>query len=327
MITAAIRSGLVVMMSGSPGCGKSQAVYQIAETYNLKVIDLRLSQCDPTDLLGFPHIFGNRAGYAPMNTFPIEGDAIPEGYSGWLLFLDEFNSASRETQAAAYKLVLDRAVGTHKLHKNVAIVCAGNLETDNAIVQPLSTALQSRLIHLELIVDHKEWDIWAAKAGFDNRIRDHLKFKPSNLFNFSPDHTDKTYACPRTWEFANRLLKTTDVDHADALPLLAGTLSEGVAREFLAFCKIYKTLPTIDSILSDPTNAIMPGESSAVYALSSGIADNASKENIGKFMLYISRMAFELQVVTLKETIRKSPKLVAHSAVLKWSEEFGAELF
>ena len=157
MVTGFIQAKLVPMLVGSPGCGKSQIIHQIAKEYNLKVIDLRLSQCDPTDLSGFPTTKGNKAGYLPMETFPIEGDKIPEGYSGWMLFLDEMNAASPAVQAAAYKLVLDRMVGIYHLHKNVAIACAGNLETDNAIVQPMSTALQSRLVHLELVVDVKEW--------------------------------------------------------------------------------------------------------------------------------------------------------------------------
>lgn len=102
MITKAIKAKLVPMLVGSPGTGKSMIVQDIAESYGLKLIDMRLSQCDPTDLMGFPNINKEgRAGYAPMETFPIEGDPLPEGYSGWLLFLDEFNSAPPSVQAAA----------------------------------------------------------------------------------------------------------------------------------------------------------------------------------------------------------------------------------
>ena len=106
-------------------------VKSIAEEYNLKMIDLRLAQCDPTDLLGFPHIDGDKARYVPMDTFPLEGDPLPINpvtgiaYSGWLLFLDEFNSADKGVQKAAYKLVLDRMTGLYHLHKNVAISAAG----------------------------------------------------------------------------------------------------------------------------------------------------------------------------------------------------------
>ena len=100
-----LMSKLVPMIHGSPAVGKSSIVLDVAKEYNLKVIDLRLSQCDPTDLMGFPDIARNlhrpKAGYVPMETFPIEGDEIPEGYSGWLLFLDEFNSAPPAVQAAA----------------------------------------------------------------------------------------------------------------------------------------------------------------------------------------------------------------------------------
>ena len=89
------------MLQGSPGTGKSSIIHQVAKDFRLFVIDLRLAQCDPTDLGGFPHIVGKRASYLPMDTFPIEGDAIPEGYDGWLLFLDEMNSASLAVQSAA----------------------------------------------------------------------------------------------------------------------------------------------------------------------------------------------------------------------------------
>ena len=50
MITKFIRAKIVVMLLGSPGIGKSHIVRQIAKEHGLKVIDLRLAQCDPTDL-------------------------------------------------------------------------------------------------------------------------------------------------------------------------------------------------------------------------------------------------------------------------------------
>ena len=101
IITKLIRAQLVPMLQGSPGTGKSSIIHQIAKNFRLFVIDLRLAQCDPTDLLGMPMFSNNRSGYAPMETFPIEGDAIPEGYDGFLLFLDEMNSASLAVQSAA----------------------------------------------------------------------------------------------------------------------------------------------------------------------------------------------------------------------------------
>jgi hypothetical protein len=327
MITSFIKAQLVPMLSGSPGCGKSQIVKDIANNYNLKVIDLRLSQCDPTDLSGFPTIVGKKAGYVPMNTFPIEGDEIPEGFNGWMLFLDEFNSASQAVQAAAYKVVLDRMIGIYKLHKNVAIVCAGNLETDNAIVNPMSTALQSRLVHLELVNDHNIWIEWAESSGIDHRITSYVKFKPGNLYSFKPDHTDQTYACPRTWEFANRVLNVIETDNKDALPMLAGTVSEGIAREFLGFCKIHQGLPTIEKIASNPTGAIVPKEPSVLYALTGSIAHNVTPENFTALMQFIKRLPVEFQVVCLRETVRRNSFVISHAALQQWIKDSSTELF
>lgn len=327
MVAKFIRTKIVVMLHGSPAIGKSAIVQQVANEYGLKLIDLRLAQCDPTDLAGFPTITGEKASYKPMDTFPIEGDVIPKGFNGWLLFLDELNSAAPAIQSAAYKVILDRMVGNHKLHKNVAIVAAGNLETDNAIVQPMSTALQSRMAHLELVVDAKEWVEWASSNGIDHRITSYINFKPDALYTFSPDHTDKTYASPRTWEFANRVLQVADSSSPECLPMLAGTISEGVAREFLGFCKIHLDLPKLTEILQSPTTIPVPTEPSILYAMTGALGANANENNVGPLMKYITRLPVEFQVVTLREVVRRNKKLIQNEAVRNWVTQSAADLF
>ena len=50
LLRAYIEARIVPMVVGSPGVGKSDLVRQVAATYGLKLIDVRLAQCDPTDL-------------------------------------------------------------------------------------------------------------------------------------------------------------------------------------------------------------------------------------------------------------------------------------
>lgn len=226
-----------------------------------------------------------------------------------------------------YKIVLDRMVGQYHLHKNVAIVCAGNKESDNAIVNPMSTALQSRLAHLELVVDAKEWGEWAAEKQLDPRITSYINFKPDSLYTFSPDHTDKTYACPRTWEFADRVLKVADPGDADCMPMLAGTISEGVAREFIGFCKIFKDLPSIQSIIASPTAIKVPVEPSICFAITGAIAHNATMDNFDSLMKFVERMPLEFQVVCLRETVRRNKAMTGHPAVQKWTTTTAIEYF
>lgn len=326
MIEKLIKAKLVPFVVGSPGMGKSSIVHQIAAKHNLYVIDVRLSQCDPTDINGFPKIMGNKAGYVPMNTFPIEGDPIPDGYSGWLIFLDEFNAAPISVQAAAYKLILDRMSGIYRLHPNTALVCAGNLETDNAIVQPMSTAMQSRLAHLELIVDAKEFISYAQKAGFHYYVTTYLQFKPESVYTFKADHTDNTYACPRTWEFASRILKTTDDKDPDRMQLLSGVLSEGMAREIMNWIVIHENVPTIPQIEKTPETVPVPKEISYLWALTGAIGQNCTINNVGRLITYVRRMPKDFQIVTMREAVRRSPSLMGNDQVRKWISESTAEL-
>lgn len=262
-----------------------------------------------------------------MSTFPIESDDVPEGFNGWLLFLDEFNSASPAVQAAAYKLVLDHMVGQYKLHNNVAIVCAGNRDTDNAIVESMSTALQSRLAHIDLTVDYKEWLSWAIDNDIDHRITSFIRFKPSQLYTFNPDHSDHTYACPRTWEFANRIFKDKEPNEELMVHKLSGLISEGVAREFLVFCKIYKSLPSIEDIVGNPEKLDVPDEPSILFALTGMIAHNMTKENADTLIKFIKRMPVEFQVVCLREAIKRNKTITASTAIQKWITDSAVDLF
>lgn len=307
-IITCIEAGLVPFVTSSPGMGKSSIVREIAQEYDLELIDLRLSQCAPEDLMGLPMRVDDRATFVPFVTFPLQGDKLPKGKNGWLLFLDEFNASAKSTQAAAYKVVLDRMVGQEKLHDNVFVVAAGNLATDRAIVNQMSTAMQSRLIHLEMQTNHKEFMEFAVKAGFDHRILGFLEFQPSKLNQFKPDHDDKTFACQRTWEFASKLIKGKDYDDI-SLPLLAGALSEGVAVELHVFMQEYMKLPSYTSVLSAPEGTPVPEAPSTKYALLTMILDRHKRDDFKKIIKFMSKFPPEFQVLYFRGVLQRDPQL------------------
>lgn len=313
-VVRCINHGLVPFIQGSPGCGKSDMVKSIAKKNNLKVIDLRLSQCSPEDLQGYPMRVGNKAEYVPFNTFPIEGDTIPEGYAGYLLFLDEFNGAPKSVQLAAYRLVLDRQVGQHNLHEKVAIVCAGNLTTDKAVTVALSTAMQSRLIHFEMEPDKEDWVNWAIEHGIDSRIISFIQYQPAKLYAFNPNHTDKTFACPRTWEFASRLIKDQVITDTD-ITLLAGTISYGVACEFVKFAEIYQDLPRVEDIVNAPDTFKVPSDMAIKFAAVGHLVEHTTPDNIEKIATYIKRFGPEFEIIYFRMLVQKNPTFQKHTVV------------
>ena len=113
----------------------------------------------------------------------------------------------------------------------------------------------------------------------------------------------------------------------ELLPLLSGTLSEGIAREFITFTKIYKELPTIISIQASPLTVEIPKEPSILFALTGSLAHNITTHNVENLMIYISRLPKEFQVVTLRETIRRKPEMLNNASIQKWVEESAIDLF
>jgi len=310
-------TGLVSFVTSSPGLGKSSIFYQIAAAYRLLPIDLRLSQCAPEDLMGLPmRTTAGKATFAPFTIFPIQGDPLPEGYDGWLLILDEFNSAPKSVQAAAYKIILDKMVGQEKLHENVAIVAAGNLATDKAIVNSLGTAMQSRLIHIEMIADLEEFKAYAYANNFDKRIISFLDFQPSKLHVFKPDHHDKTFPCPRTWEFVSKLIKDKNFNKIN-LALLAGTISEGVATEFYTFLQEFENLPAFKDILGNPEQTPVPPEASTKFALTTSLLDLTNKDSFEQIAKYIQKFPPENQVLFFKNFVKQTPSIRTSTVFLE----------
>jgi len=311
-------AGLVPFIQSSPAMGKSAIVKGIAKDFNLKLIDHRLSTSAPEDLSGLPHFRDDgTATFAPFDTFPTEDTPLPEGKQGWLLFLDEFNSASKAVQAAAYKLVLDKEIGQKKLHPNVVIVCAGNLSTDRAITNPISTAMQSRLIHLTMELNHGEFmeDV-AFKFEWDSRIIAFLNYKPALLHDFRPDHNESTFCSPRTWEFMNKLTKGNEVLVEDA-PLYAGAITSGVAVDFITFTKVYDSLPQVGVITQDPEGTALPHDSATRYATITHLIEFINEDNIDPLVIYVNRLPAEFKVLFFRGLKVQKPKLCTHPAFRK----------
>lgn len=344
-IEECIYSGLVPFVQSSPGLGKSSIMKMIANKLELKLIDHRLSTSAPEDLSGLPGfadvpVYGKNdedediiveyrkeAKFHPFSElFPLRGTLLPEGYQGWMVFLDEFNSASKAVQAASYKLILDKMSGQHHLHDNVVLTAAGNLSTDRAIVNSLSTAMQSRVVHIEMKEDYEEWlyDV-ALPEKYDPRIVAYISQYPGKLMDFRPDHQEKTFCCPRTWEFTNRLIKGKTLDDGHAA-LLAGTITSGTAVDFVQFTKVFHNLVRIEDILQDPVNCRIPQDAGSKWAITASMMEWVTEENFGDFSIYANRFDLVFRILFFRTVLVRHPSLRQHPAFIRALSELSRYL-
>lgn len=275
-IEICLKADLPVFLEGSFGIGKSDLIKSIADKYQLELVDLRLSQCDITDLNGLPKLENGKASFQPFDVFPLEKTPLPKGKHGWLLFLDELNAAERSIQAAAYKLILDRMVGNHKLHENVRIVAAGNKITDNAVVNELSNALRTRLVNIIVNPDFDTWLQWAVQNNIDTRITAYLMSKPTSLFNYVPEKEASTFACPRTWGMLSKVI-TPLKDLEKYGELINGIVGTVAGEEFKTFTKYHYMLPNINDIFNGTVKAKKDEDIGVMYQVMSEVIANVNR--------------------------------------------------
>lgn len=238
-----------IFIWGPPGVGKSSIVRQVHKELGIDFVDLRLGLLEPVDLRGVPFLKNNHNGertvfWARPTFIPSDGEGI--------LFLDEFNVAVPAVQAAAYQLLLDRRVGEHKLGDGWYIVAAGNRETDAAVVYRMPTPNKSRLLHFELEVNVEDWTQWALQNGIHEAVIGFVNYRKDLLLNFDPKSKEKTFPCPRTWEFTSDLLQLGFDDHET----IASAVGIGAATEFLAFYELRDKMPDIDGIISGKVTSL-----------------------------------------------------------------------
>jgi hypothetical protein len=281
-----------VMMWGPPGVGKSQMVAQVAEKHGVPVIDIRLSQMEPSDLRGIPFRSGEHVEWAVPAMLP---DAERHGVEG-ILFLDEITSAPPSVSAAAYQLILDRRLGEYRVPDGWAIFAAGNRQGDRGVTYSMPAPLANRFSHFEVETHLDDWVSWAYQSGIDERLIAFLRFRPELLFDFDPAHNPVAFPSPRSWEFAHRGLKKFE-DHPE---LLQGTLQACVGPaagiELTAFVNSLDQMPDLDAIIAGEQVPV-PKEIDLQYAVAAALVgrairaqdDPAAADVIGNILRYAGR--------------------------------------
>lgn len=235
-----------VMLWGPPGVGKSQIIAGIAKKHAVPLIDIRLSQMEPTDLRGIPFRKGDNVEWSVPAMLP---DAARHGEQG-ILFLDEINAAPPTVSAAAYQLILDRKLGEYTIPDGWAIFAAGNRQGDRGVTYAMPAPLANRFTHYDVEAHLDDWIGWALNNNIDERILGFLRFRPDLLFNYDAAHNPVAFPSPRSWEYAHRAL----YKFADRPDLMTDALQACVGQacgvELKAFVDNLENLPDIDAILA-----------------------------------------------------------------------------
>lgn len=259
-----------VMIWGPPGVGKSQLVCQVAEKHQQPLIDIRLSQMEPSDLRGIPFRNGNNVEWAVPGMLP---DASRHGQRG-ILFLDEITSAPPSVSAAAYQLILDRKLGEYQIPDGWVIFAAGNRQGDRGVTYSMPAPLANRFSHYDFDINLDDWVSWAYQQRIDERVIAFLRFRPELLFDFDPNHNPVAFPSPRSWEFVHRALCKFSDKPQLFLGALQACVGPAAGIEINAFIDNLQHMPDLDSIIRGEQSSV-PKEIDLQYAVASALVGRA----------------------------------------------------
>lgn len=323
LVEDAIDSGTPIMLWGDTGIGKSSIIKQIARSRECGLVDFRASTRDAVDIMGVPRTSDGLTHWCP----PAELPRVDKHGEKGILFIDEITNARMDVQHALYGLVLDGYVGEYTLPEGWVIVAAGNRVTDRSGAGKMSMALANRMAHVTVVPDLDTTTKHFASIGINPVMNAVLRYRPDLLHicldpnaNKNRDAIGPAFPTPRSLEEAAKFLNRPEGRRLRALTMCVGA---GAAAEIEAFVRIFKEMPSLDSIIMDPTGVAVPADNrtDVRYAVSSGLAAKGDADNLQNIITYMGRVGKEFEVACLTDLHRRNPGATHCDAFVKWAVE------
>jgi len=301
-----------IMLHGSMGLGKSSIVRQVGEELGYRIIDLRLSGLESSDVQGIPYVYEGEMMFSTPSWWPKDGEKV-------ILFLDEITNCSVSVQHAAYRLILDRSIQNGKvLGDEVAIIAAGNLKSDRTGAKELLPAANNRFA-MHLFIDSKRaaksFLDWSMSNGIDKDIVAFLSWKEECVF-IPPESGEPAFPTPRSWESASKLKKNHNGDDADLSIKIASSVGSAAAVELMSFIEYNQFLPNWKEMKENEAYSYdMPKNDTAMmYALSVAMAfetinaiDESDVDYINKLATMVGSLDDEIKTVFFR-TLKRKPE-------------------
>lgn len=298
-IYVAIAANVPLIITGSPGMGKTAFVNQLLgpeENWHLEAIIASLR--DPTDFGGLPIKTGDEdVVLAAPRWAKRLTQAVEEGTRA-ALFIDEITTAAPATQAALLRVIHERVVGDLKLPYEVRMIAAANPSDEAAGGYDLEAPLANRFFHYAWDITAKNW-AEGFMQGFpkpnaltipENVDAQLLKYRAlvssyvhkagkGHLLSVPEDEAKRggPWASPRTWEMAAILMSFNEAMYGNTQlnpTLLSGSVGEGEAVAFTNWLK-EQNLPNPRTLLKSPEDFKLPERGDVAYTVLNSVVAEA----------------------------------------------------
>lgn len=317
----------VPFFRGSPGCGKTALIKQVASELRIIYKQAIIAQFDAGELAGLP--FVNPEGTEMIRLRPAYLPPAPR-ISGdddiGIFNLDELPQAFLANQNIASQLVNEWRVGEHQIPMTWSICCTGNRAEDKAGTTSMPSHLKDRLMFIDISVDPDEWLGYAAERRVDPRIRGYIRQNPNRLNDFKVGQDSNE--TPRSWEKTSAIM-SFDLSKSVRRESVIAQIGEGGGTTFEAWLRVEDKMPRWQDVVAHPNDVPVFDQKQAdvLYMLLATLADRADEKNMGALLTYVGRLPKqEFAVYFMTDVLKQKPILAETPEVRKWKLKVGSHL-
>lgn len=304
-----------MFLLGKSGVGKSEVVFQASDILAKHVdnwqgvVDLRLSQMEPTELRGMPAVDMAKlvASWCRFDLLPTDGAGI--------IFLDELTSAPKMLQAAAYQLVLTPA--DFGVPDTWMVVAAGNFQSDRGVTYQMAAPLVNRFNVLEVDTSLDDFLEHAVVNGLRPEITSFLKDRPDYLHHFTATGETKPFPSPRSWFAVSDGLEL-ELPEEVRPECIRGDVGEEAGIAFDAHLRVFGEMPRIDDILNG-VDVEVPTKLNVVYCCAMGLAARVDKATFANAWKFLSKCPGDVQTLTVKLAYKRDKEIAKSPAYSQWA--------
>jgi energy-coupling factor transporter ATP-binding protein EcfA2 len=297
-----------VLVQGHMGTGKSSLLKMLAaEMPTHRPIYFDCTTKDLGDLM-LPRIADVGADAHYVSFAPNEELGLHHN-EPVIVMLDEYGKANPAVKQGLTAFMLERKLGSYKLHPDSIVFCTTNLGAEG--VGDLLVAHQRNRITVVTArkPSNMEWIEWGINNGIDHTLLGWCKDNPQlfadftemrdpeeNPYIYHPRAQRAAFVTPRSLEAASDILKQRGgMDDMTVTAALMGTIGDRGAMDLMAFVKLADQLPSLESIKKDPSNAKVPSSAAAVCMVVYRTLASLERDWLDAWMDYMQRLDKEAQ--------------------------------
>lgn len=242
-----------IFLFGRRGVGKTQIAQQAALDCSLKINYINLSVIERPDLAGYPnlHETGDIVTYKSPYFLPTlkSGEKTDR-----IILFDEVDKASPEVTAPLLEILQKKTINGKPINASSCIL-TGNLASEGAYSNDISTALLDRGAKYILSFSFDKWVEWAKKNNIHDLILGFLIREPE-LACGEVENINYASPSPRGWTYASealnkaRELKIVDID--SVVNIISGYVGYEAGLKFKVWYEYYRKFePFILSLIEN----------------------------------------------------------------------------